>query len=198
MFIPRRALESSTQVVNTLIYYLFPSLANHGQYALVHTSYQEGRQLLLYYLNFYPYKSEQTHSVRLRSRLYSTHLGRALQVLVPTQCIFPAKQPGPRYPVAEGVLANSTIQPYIHDCIVNVTEGKQIHRFRVFYKRHSRLRNNRSLPHIAGLQAFRGDIVVMRVGALHELSVVNMRGHDARISDWMICRFVQVVVLTFF
>jgi hypothetical protein len=35
---------------------------------------------------------------------------------------------------------------------------------------------------------FRGDIVIMRVGALDKLSVINMRGRDTVVSDYMVNR----------
>jgi hypothetical protein len=70
---------------------------------------------------------------------------------------------------------------------VTVYEGNQIHRFRIFFKRHRKLPDNRSLPH--GVH-FRGDIVIMRTGALNQLSVVNMRGRDTVVSDYMVKRCV--------
>ena len=104
---------------------------------------------------------------------------------VATRCTHPVRQGGPRFPFAESVLADGKIQPFVHDCIVTVYEGRQIHRFRVFFKRHQKLPANRCLPD--GISV-RGDIVAMRVGALDQLSVVNMRGRDTVVSDYMVKR----------
>lgn len=123
--------------------------------------------------------------MNIRSRLYSSQRCKPVLVKVPTRCIHPARQGGPRFPFAESVLSGGKIQPFIHDCVVTVYEGKQTHRFRVFFKRHQKLPANRSLPD--GVP-FCGDIVIMRVGALDQLSVVNMRGRDTVVSDYMVNR----------
>jgi hypothetical protein len=129
--------------------------------------------------------SLQTHQMNIRSRLYSSQRCKPILVKVPTRCTYPARQGGPRFPFAESVLSGSEIQSYVHDCIVTVYERQQTHRFRVFFKRHQKLPANQSLPN--GM-SFRGDIVIMRVGALNQLSVVNMRGRDTVISDYMVKR----------
>jgi hypothetical protein len=85
-------------------------------------------------------------------------------------------------------MADGAIQPHIHDCIVNVQEGQHTYRYRVFFKRHRRLRFNWSLPLRAGRDTLRGDIVVMRMGTLHPRPVINMRARDSAISDYMIPR----------
>lgn len=78
----------------------------------------------------------------IRARLYSSTKRGPIQVAVPTRCNFPAREAGPRFPYAESVLADSKIQPYVHDCMVIIREGKWTYRFRVFFKRHCRLRKN--------------------------------------------------------
>jgi len=125
----------------------------------------------------------------LRSRLYPSARMKPILIHMPTRCVLPARFPGPRYPLAESVLDDAIIQPYVHDCMVLVHEGSQVHRFRVFYKRHCHLPVNRSF---AGRRILRGDIVVMRAGVLCPLSVVNMRGRDTAVSDWMIHRWVKI------
>ena len=122
------------------------------------------------------------------SRLYSSSKFKPVQVMVPTRCVFPAREVGPRFPFVESILAEATIQPYVHDCVVNVTEAGRTHRFRVFFKRHCRLRLNRSLPARRGRVAFRSDILVMRAAALHTHSVVNMRERDTLLSDYLVSR----------
>jgi len=123
--------------------------------------------------------------MNIRSRLYSSLKTKPVLIQVPTRCIRPARQGGPRFPFAESVLANGKIQPHVHDCIVQVHEAGQIHSFRVFFKRHRRLLVNRSLSLAT---PFRGEIVIMRVGVLDKLSVVNMRGRDTAVSDYMVNR----------
>jgi hypothetical protein len=123
--------------------------------------------------------------MNIRSRLYSSLRIKPALVQVPTRCIRPARQGGPRFPFAESVLFDGKIQPHVHDCIVQVCEEGQIHYFRVFFRRHRRLPVNRSLSRAT---PFRGDIVIMRVGALDKLSVINMRGRDTVVSDYMVNR----------
>ena len=92
------------------------------------------------------------------------------------------QQAGARYPIAESVMDCPATQAYVHDCLVKVVEGRQVHRFRVYFKRH------RYLPTSRSLAPFRGDVVVMRAGVIHPLSVVNMRGRDVTVSDFMISK----------
>jgi len=124
--------------------------------------------------------------MRLRARLYDGDQ-KPRSVLVATRCKLAPKYVGPRYPYAESILAESRIQPYIHDCIITIQEHRRTHYFRVFYKRHTRLRTNNFLP-TENNHDMRGSVFVMRVAALEPSSVVNMRGGDARLSDWMIGR----------
>ena len=121
----------------------------------------------------------------LRSRLYSSLRRKPVLIKVPTRCTRPARQGGPRFPFVESVLSAGRVQPYVHDCIVTVWETGKRHRFRVFFKRHRNLPANRSLP--AGIE-FHGNIVIMRVGALDQFSVVNMRERDTVLSDYMVKR----------
>lgn len=80
------------------------------------------------------------------------------------------------------------MQPYIHNCIVNVHEGAITHQFMVFFKHHCHLRTNNIM---SVKQNFRGDAVVMRVAARNSSSVVNMRDRDTIIADWVISRSVH-------
>ncbi|KAG2107313.1 hypothetical protein DEU56DRAFT_718588, partial [Suillus clintonianus] len=87
------------------------------------------------------------------------------------------------FPVPESLLEEAAVQPYVHNCFVNVWEGRYIHRFCIFFKRHLRLRANVLLS--KGGHKFRGDAVVMRVGVNYP-SVVNMRGRDNALADFLI------------
>lgn len=88
-----------------------------------------------------------------------------------------------RYPHVEAKF-NPSLQPYIHNCIVNVIAGGTLARFAVFYKQHCRLPPNHSLR--KGNLAFRGDILVMRVASKNVNSYVNMRGGDIALSDFVV------------
>ena len=85
------------------------------------------------------------------------------------------------------MLDKGQIQPYMHDCVLHIHEGNQTHWLRVFFKRHRRLQNNNSLPSTRRIVIAQGDFVVMRAG-VYPTSVVNMRGRDPQISDWVIRR----------
>jgi hypothetical protein len=91
-----------------------------------------------------------------------------------------------QYPFAESVLQDAALQPYVHDCVVRVNEGPHTYNFRVFFKRHCRLRLNMSLSKQSVPTNFRGDIVVMKIGVRNEY--VNMRGRDGILSDWLSSR----------
>ena len=128
----------------------------------------------------------QTFEMRLRARLYNGDQ-KPCPVLVTTRCKLAPKYVGPRDPLAESVLGERRIQPYVHDCFVSIQDDRCTHHFRVFLKRHAWLRTNKYLP---GENNFdmHGSLFVMRVAAMESLSVVNMRGGDAKLSDWMIGR----------
>ena len=117
------------------------------------------------------------------SQLYSSLKIKPVLVLVPTRCICPARQVGPRFPFAESVLSDSKIQSHMHNCVVQVHKAGQVHSFHVFFKQLSHLPDNQSLSLTT---PFQGDIVVMQVGALDKFLVVNMRGHDTVVSDYMV------------
>jgi hypothetical protein len=134
----------------------------------------------------------QTHVMRLRSRLYPSSGIKPVQVAVPTRCTRPAREIGPRFPFAESILAEATIQPYVHDCVVQIIEAGRAHQFRVFFKNHRRLQPNQSLPR---LRHFHGDIVVMRAAVLHPLSVVHMRERDTMLADYLVIRYGRHLVL---
>lgn len=120
---------------------------------------------------------------KLRCRLYSTTASKPRQVLVTTRCA-DRRVKGSRYPFVESLLEDAVLQPYIHDCMVQIWEGRHLYRFRVFFKRHCHLPINRSLPELS----LRGDGVVMRLSKGNNLSVINMRGRDSILSDYAIMR----------
>lgn len=91
----------------------------------------------------------------------------------------------PRFPFIESLFQDVRLQSYIHNCLVTVHEGRHTYRFCVFFKRHCRLPRNLLLG--IAENDFRGDVVVMRVGAVPQV-VVNMRGRDVSIADYMMAK----------
>ena len=128
----------------------------------------------------------KTHEMKICARQYASD-HRPYQVLVLTCCCFPPREVGPRFPFAESILDDAAVQPYVHDCIVNVKEGQHTHQFRVFYERHVRLHTNTFLP-MTDCVSMRGSMLVMLVAALDSSSIVNMRGHDTILADFLIGR----------
>lgn len=124
--------------------------------------------------------------MRLRARLYDGDR-KPCPVLVTTRCELAPKYVGPRDALAESVLAESRIQPYVHDCFVTIQDDRRTHYFRVYLKRHAHLRTNEYLPQENDFD-LHGALFVMRSAAMEPSSVVNMRGGDARLSDWLIGR----------
>ncbi|KAF8573979.1 hypothetical protein K439DRAFT_1373777, partial [Ramaria rubella] len=119
----------------------------------------------------------------LWSRIYSVKDLRPRQIHVPMRCSSNSSRR--RYPFVESVFEGAVVQPYIHDCLVYVVEGRHTYHFRIFFKRHCRLLVNQAVHPTNGM-AFRGDVLVMRVGQQNEL--VNMRGRDTIVADWVISR----------
>ena len=64
----------------------------------------------------------QSYKMKIWARLYASNC-RPCQVLVPTQCKFPLRAVGLHFPYTESILEDVKIQPYVHDCIMNVIEG---------------------------------------------------------------------------
>ena len=81
----------------------------------------------------------------------------------------------------------SKIQPYIHDCIVTVYEGKFIYRYRLFFKRHCLLSSNATVKKISHehVQEFRGDILVMRLSMKNDF-YVHLRERDLILANFTV------------
>ena len=144
-------------------------------------------QVSMILINMPLFTVQQTHNVNLHARLYSAQKGKPTQVHIPTCCLYPVRQIGPQYPLADSVLGEPWLQPYVHDCVVYVCEGNQTHQLWVFFKWHCHLLYNISLPPFQQRMTAQGNFVVMRV-SVYPGSVVNMQGHDTQISDWVIRR----------
>jgi len=105
---------------------------------------------------------------------------------MPTRCTGSSRS-AQRFPVPEGLLQDARLQPYVHDCQITVHEGRHTYRFCIFFKRHCRLQPNPLLSAVGS--QFRGDAVVMRLGGAS--SVINMRGRDVAVADYMMLLYVQ-------
>ncbi|KAI6161401.1 hypothetical protein EDD17DRAFT_1458014, partial [Pisolithus thermaeus] len=125
----------------------------------------------------------------LRCRLYSTSCSKPRQAEMLTRCAA-ISYGSPRFPVAEALLQEATLQPYIHNCQVTVHEGRHTYNYCVFFKRHCRLQVNALL---SGDGEFRGDVMVMRIGT-RTRRVVNMRARDSVIADYIVNRSVNTSI----
>ncbi|KAG1896159.1 uncharacterized protein F5891DRAFT_959110, partial [Suillus fuscotomentosus] len=123
----------------------------------------------------------KTTELHLRCRLYSSSWSKPRQVTMLTRCS-DRLHSGKHFPVPESLLDCATVQPYVHNCLVTLHEGRHIYQFCVFFKWHCHLRTNPLLSSIDHI--FRGDAVVMRIGASAG-SVVNMRGRDNSLADFI-------------
>lgn len=93
-----------------------------------------------------------------------------------------------RVPRLDLVLEENRLQPYIHDGIVTVIYRKKETRFHIFVKNHKRLRSNRIVEGWKNGANWKGDILVMRKGLVHEF--VGFRGGDAALADFAVKRLV--------
>ncbi|KAG2068681.1 hypothetical protein BDR04DRAFT_1119649 [Suillus decipiens] len=98
---------------------------------------------------------------RLSQRLYFSSWGKPHQVAI-----------GKCFPVPESLLDCATVQPYMHNCLVTLHEGRH----------HCHLRANLLLSSIN--HVFQGDAVVMRIGS-GAGSVVNMQSRDNSLADFI-------------
>ena len=121
----------------------------------------------------------KTPELHLRCRLYSASMSIPCQVMMLTHCTGLSRL-SQHFPVAESLLQDARMQPYVHDCEVTVHKGRHTYRFCIFFKRHCHLQSNPLLSTMGN--QFRGNAVVMRVGGS---SVVNMHGRDAAVADFM-------------
>ncbi|KAI6023615.1 hypothetical protein BKA83DRAFT_4262000 [Pisolithus microcarpus] len=121
----------------------------------------------------------QSLELRLWCRLYSTSCSKPRQAEMLTRCAA-ISYGSPRFPVAEALLQEVALQPYIHNCQVTVHEGRHTYNYCVFFKRHCRLQVNALLR----------DVVVMRIGT-QTCRVVNMRARDSVIADYIVTQVAQ-------
>ncbi|KAI6104687.1 hypothetical protein EDD17DRAFT_1466019, partial [Pisolithus thermaeus] len=95
----------------------------------------------------------------LQCRLYSTSCSRPRQAEMLTRCAA-MSHGSPHFPMAEMLLQDATLQPYVHNCQVTVHEGQHTHNYCIFFKQHCQLQVNTLL---SGDGEFQGDVMVMRI-----------------------------------
>jgi hypothetical protein len=125
---------------------------------------------------------QQDKFLQLQAHLYFRALGCLEYVLLQTW-----ENGNSRFPLVEGLFADLRMQPFIHDCIVMIYEGRVVHEFRVFCKNHQHLPKNASLHN----HFWKGDIAVMCAGKRKGRSVVNMRGCNAGLADFAVQQWVD-------
>ncbi|KAF8219485.1 hypothetical protein L208DRAFT_1339743, partial [Tricholoma matsutake] len=86
------------------------------------------------------------------------------------------------------VLEENRLQPYIHDGIVTIIYQKKETCFHIFVKNHKQLRSNRIVKGWKNGASWKGDILVMRKGLVHEF--VGFHGGDAALADFTVKRLV--------
>ncbi|KAG1856088.1 hypothetical protein F4604DRAFT_1590461, partial [Suillus subluteus] len=112
----------------------------------------------------------KTAELHLQCRLYSSSWRKPRQVTMLTHCS-DRLHSGKHFPVPKSLLDCAMVQPYVHNCLVTLHEGRHVYQFCIFFKWHCRLRTNPLLSSINHI--FQGDAVIMRMGASTG-SVVNM------------------------
>jgi hypothetical protein len=98
------------------------------------------------------------------------------------------KNANDRVPRLDLVLEENRLQPYIHDAIVTIIYRKKETCFHIFVKNHKRLKANRIVEGWKNGGSWRGDILIMRKGLVHEF--VGFRGGDAALADFAVKRLV--------
>ncbi|KAF9062082.1 hypothetical protein BDP27DRAFT_1428286 [Rhodocollybia butyracea] len=123
---------------------------------------------------------ETNSIVLLRSRFYCgrSHSPHPLHIITVTQS---SDSQHARDPWVERHFEAQYVQPHTHDLFVEIKRrNRPTTTFRVFFKRLRQLPMN---P-VIGVH---GDLVVMRVAAHGQQSVVNMRGSaDDRLADYLV------------
>ena len=86
-------------------------------------------------------------------------------------------------------MEGATTQSYVHDCLIRIVDRRAGHAFHIFFKRHQ------FLPHSSCLDVC-GDILVMRAGKCNINCVINMRGRDAVMADFVAEKYVVSSLFT--
>ena len=73
-------------------------------------------------------------------------------------------------------------------CEVGVFDGKSINYFYIFFSRGRNIRVNHAVKTLSN-DLWTGDILIMR-GSARSQGVVNMRGHDSKLADFALKKYV--------
>ncbi|KAG1850425.1 hypothetical protein F4604DRAFT_1592876, partial [Suillus subluteus] len=80
-------------------------------------------------------------------RLYSSSWRKHHQVTMLTRCS-DCSCSGKHFPVPESLLDCAMVQPYVHNCLVTLHEGRHVYQFCILFKWHCCLRTNPLLSSI--------------------------------------------------
>ena len=98
-------------------------------------------------------------------------------------------------------LVDSILDNLPRVCEVGVFDGKSINYFYIFFSRGRNIRVNRPVKTLSNNFSWTGDILILR-GSARSQGVVNMRGHDSKLADFALKKYVflsqVVLVLTSF
>lgn len=89
-----------------------------------------------------------------------------------------------RFALVDGVLDNLP-----HVCEVGVFDGKSINQFYIFFSQGHNIRVNRAVKALSSDLSWNGDILIVR-GSARSQGVVNMRGHDRKLADFALKKYV--------
>ncbi|KAF9470788.1 hypothetical protein BDN70DRAFT_648252 [Pholiota conissans] len=145
-------------------------------------------------------RTSSSVEIDLRSRLYPAEPLSTSTRLHPRQINVATRQPNSRavnqrYPFPENHIGGSSTQPWVHNCLVTVREGRNTYQYMVFFKRHCLLKSNQTLSALVGKPSrLCSDAVVMRIGV--KAAYVNMRDRDTILADWLMKKFCRKNIFT--
>lgn len=123
--------------------------------------------------------TSQLSTALLNSRIYPYHTTSPRTIKLPTSLM----TTGRKVPIVEQAI-RGYIQPYVHDCDVELRVGRKSHLYRVFFKNHKNLPINCSIFR-ASSTAFRGDVLVMSLNP-NDNSVQAMQPGDSKRMDLVV------------
>lgn len=115
--------------------------------------------------------------MKIRGRYYGAMSLRPVYKSVHTQ----ANAQG-RAPRLDLILSDNKLQPFIHDTIITVVSRRTTSRFHIFVKNHRQLQVNEVVQRWNNGGSWRGDIVAMKKGKVHE--IVNLSQRDVSLVDF--------------
>ena len=86
-------------------------------------------------------------------------------------------------------LVDSVLDLLPHVCEVGVFDGKSMNYFYVFFSGGHNIRVNHAVKVLSSDLSWTGDILVVR-GSARSQGIVNMRGHDRKLADFALKKYV--------